>query len=354
MLKEVHAHARRAGQSPGLLVRAEKHPQPTTIRVINYTATAAEEIEDSGVDAAIAPIPPNATRWIQVEGFEDIERITAIQKAYRIHDLTMEDILVSAQRAKTEEFENYIFVTLKILLVKKNSRRFHIHQMNLILGENFVISLSNKPFHIFSIIRTKLTDNPSQRLREQKADYLFYRLIDTIIDQYFVVLEEIGEKIDRLETLIIDLPDRTHTRTLYRLKRNTLTLRKAIWPIREAVNHLSEVDEKFIRKFTRTYLRDVYDHAMQTIDTIETYRDMLSSMLDIYLSSMTNHLNQVMKTLTVIATIFIPITFIASLYGMNFIDMPELKWHYGYPYALGLMATSIILMIIYFRKKKWF
>lgn len=216
------------------------------------------------------------------------------------------------------------------------------------------MTFSNYPVDIFKKIQDKIKNNPKQRLREQAADYLFYRLIDAIIDQYFIVLEALGEYIDATETLIISAPTRAHIRRLYRLKRETLMLRKAIWPMREAVSHLSQLNEKFITQFTRLYLRDVYDHTMQAIDTIETYRDMLSSMLDVYLSSLTNRLNEVMKTLTVISTIFIPITFIASLYGMNFINMPELKWQYGYITTLGVMFTIVIGMIIYFKKMKWF
>jgi len=354
MLKEVQIQALKAGQSPGQLTPASKKSFPTHIRVLNYSKDQCSEVADASINEALKPIPEGITRWIHIEGFKELEVFSSLQERFKIHPLTSEDILNSMQRPKTEEFENYVFVTLKVLSYKKTQHNFRIGQVSMILGENFVLTFSDRPVNIFTGIRKKLQDNPNQRLRGQKADYLFYRLIDTIIDQYFVILEGVGEKIDKVETLIIDNPIRTHTKLLYQLKRKTLTLRKAVWPIREAVNHLSEVNEKFIGQFTRTYLRDVYDHVVQAIDTIETYRDMLSSMLDVYLSSITNHLNEIMKTLTVISTIFIPITFIASLYGMNFINMPELKWKYGYEYACILMLTSIVMMVVYFKRKKWF
>lgn len=354
MLREIKIQAMKAGQSPGHLSHSAKKPRATQLTVMDYSKENCTEWLKATLEQALRPIQSGTTRWIQVEGLADLHMLGALQQHFKIHPLTAEDILNVVQRAKTEEFDNYVYVTLKVLHIGKNRHTFRIGQVSLILGENFVITFSDKPLSLFADIQKKLQGISNQRLREQKADYLFYRLIDAVIDRYFIVLEGLGEKIDTVESLIMNKPERSHTRLMYQLKRKTLTLRKAVWPIREAVNHLTEVNDQFIGKFTRTYLRDVYDHTMQSIDTIETYRDILSSMLDIYHSSMTNRLNEVMKTLTVIATIFIPITFIASVYGMNFHDMPELSWKYGYPYAWALMLTCIVTMIVYFRRKKWF
>lgn len=354
MLREIKVQAMKVGQSPGHLSHSAKKPYPTRLTVTDYSKETCSEWRDADLKQAIQPIKDGTTRWIHVEGLADLHILGELQAHFKIHPLTAEDILNVVQRAKTEEFETYIYVTLKVLHIKKNRHTFRIGQISLILGKHFVITFSDRPLTLFSDIQKKLQGSANQRLREQKADYLFYRLIDAIIDRYFIVLESLGEKIDAVESLIINKPERSNTRLLYRLKRKTLTLRKAVWPIREAVNHLTEVNEHFIGKFTRTYLRDVYDHTMQSIDTIETYRDMLSSMLDIYHSTMTNRLNEVMKTLTVISTIFIPITFIASVYGMNFTNMPELQWQYGYLYACMLMVACVIMMMIYFRRNKWF
>jgi len=353
IFSEIRSQAKRAGQSPGLLVYNGRTKNPTKINLVNYSPESYAEKKITHANQIDEFLSKPGNNWIQINGFNQLEIIAEIQKKFQIHPLTIEDILTS-QRAKLEEFDNYIFVTLKTLSWQKKTKKFSINQINLILMDNCLLTFSNGPIEIFKNIQDKLKNNPQQRLREQGTDYLFYRLIDSIIDQYFVVLEGIGEVIDATEIMIISNPTREHVRRLYKIKRETLMLRKSIWPMREAVNHLSQLDDKFVSKFTRLYLRDVYDHTMQAIDTVETYRDMLSSMLDIYLSSMTNKLNEVMKTLTVISTIFIPITFIASLYGMNFSNMPELKSEYGYIATLTLMLIVVIGMIVYFRKQKWF
>jgi len=350
---DIRSQAKRAGHAPGVLIYTGRSKNPTQITLVNYTKESCAEKSTLNFDEISTFLDEPGNHWIQAEGFKDVDIISQIQKKFQLHPLTAEDIL-TGQRAKLEEFDHYIFVTLKILTWDKAKKKFAIDQVGLVLGSHFLLSFSSGPLDIFKKIKDKLMSGPKQRLREQSTDYLFYRLIDAIIDQYFVVLEELGELIDSTETLIVTEPERHHIRKLYRMKRETLMLRKSIWPMREVVNHLSQLDDKFITKFTRLYIRDVYDHTMQAIDTIETYRDMLSSMVDIYLSSLTNRLNEVMKTLTIISTIFIPITFIASFYGMNFYNMTELKWRYGYPTVIVIMILSVIAMMIYFRKKKWF
>lgn len=236
----------------------------------------------------------------------------------------------------------------------KKQKKFQIEQLSIILGKNYLLTFTEIRTSLFESILGKLRSGSVQRLREQGTDYLFYRVLDTVIDQYFIVLEELGEQIDEVENTVITAPKPQNTRTLYRLKRQTLMLRRAIWPMREVINHVAQSGEEFISSFSRLYLRDVYDHTMQAIDTIETYRDMLSSMLDMYLSSLTNRMNEIMKTLTIISTIFIPITFIASLYGMNFKYMPELYWQPGYHVTLGIMGTVVLTMLLYFKSRKWF
>lgn len=350
---EIRSQAKRAGKSPGLLIYTGPIKIPTQVHLIHYSKNHCSEEKITAIHELDNFFKSSSNNWIRVEGFKELEIIAELENKFQIHPLTIEDILTS-QRAKLETFDHYIFVTLKTLSWQKKQKKFSINQVSLILTQHCLLTFSSEPLEIFKEIQTKLESNPQQRLREQGVDYLFYRLIDSIIDQYFIVLEGVGELIDHIEIKIISKPNRYQVRHLYRVKRETLLLRKAIWPMREAVNHLSQLDDKFITPFTRLYLRDVYDHTMQAIDTVETYRDMLSSMLDIYLSSMTNRLNEVMKTLTVISTIFIPITFIASLYGMNFINMPELKSPYGYAVTLSVMGIIVFGMIMYFKKQKWF
>jgi magnesium transporter len=252
-----------------------------------------------------------------------------------------------------EEFENDIFVTLKIINLSAKKSMLSIEQVSIVIGKNFVLSFLESNAAIFNPILTKLQTTQNQRLRQQGADYLAYRLIDVIVDDYFTVLEGLGEQIEDVESRIITSPTSKNARTIYRLKRHILILRKSIWPMREALNHLLYAEDELISKFTRVYLRDVYDHTMQAIDTIETFRDMLSSMLDMYLSGLTIRMNEIMKTLTIITTIFIPITALASIYGMNLPDIPLMKSHWGFSIVSIMMLGSVGYMLLYFRRKKW-
>lgn len=354
MLSDVRKRAQKAGKPPGTLLYTGDKKQEPRLSVITYNKDESAEKTSKDFDELVPFIKPDAKTWLAVEGLSDVELISKISKYFNLHQLTVEDILNVEQRAKIEEFDQYLFISLKMLSWNKKLNTFHVDQLSIILGENFLLTFTETPTTLFESIFGKLKSGSVQRLRGQGVDYLFYRLIDTVIDQYFVVLEGLGEQIDDLENMIMLEPTQQHARVLYRLKRQNLLLRKSIWPMREVINHITQTNEKFISDFTRLYIRDVYDHTMQAIDTIETYRDMLSSMLDIYLSSLTNRMNEVMKTLTIIATIFIPITFIASLYGMNFRYMPELNWHYGYYCTLGIMGSLVIFLLGYFKYRKWF
>ncbi len=354
MLPEVKQRALKAGEPPGTLIYTGNRTTTPKVMVMSYDTDHFEEKLGENFSDIKSIINPKRKTWLNVEGLSNIDLITEIKKHFKLHPLTVEDILNVEQRAKIEEFDNYLFLTLKVLWWDKKHQTFKVDQLSIVLGENYILTFSDIPTTLFESISHKLRTGSVQRLREQSTDYLFYRLIDTVIDQYFVVLEGLGEQIDEVETMIITSPTQQHARILYRLKRQTLMLRKAIWPMREVINHVSQGDEKFISSFSRLYMRDVYDHTMQAIDTIETYRDMLSSMLDVYLSSLTNRMNEIMKTLTIISTIFIPITFIASVFGMNFKYMPELYWHEGYYFTLGLMGVVVVIMLVYFRSRKWF
>ncbi len=351
---DIHHLVKNAGKAPGTLSYTGKKKYPTTVTVCHYSADHFDEKICHTLEEIIAMTKKPGNLWVDVTGLQHVEWVETILNHFGIHPLTAEDILSNAQRPKLEEFDHYIFVTLKDLDWHKKKKTFSIHQLSLILKEKIVLTFSDCPQTEIIAIRKKLASRPNQRLREQKADYLFYRLLDSQIDEYFIVLEAIGEKIDYTENHILTNPSRHNARQIYRMKRQMLLLRKIIWPMREVVNHLSQLNEKFISHFTRIYLRDLYDHTMQTIDTVETYRDITSSLMDIYLSSLTNRLNEVMKTLTIISTIFIPMTFIASVYGMNFINMPELEWRYGFYFAQGMMVAVAVLMLGYFRWKKWF
>jgi len=352
MFRDIRRKAKLAGLPPGIVLENEeqKH-EPTKITVVQYSQEDYQEWKGEDLDACPLLSQGTGCLWIHIQGMPHNHLMEQLVKRYHLHPLTVEDITTSSQRPKVEEFEDYEFVTLQLLTPHKKSQ-FTISQINLLLGKDYVISFQEVDSDFFSPIYKRLQSTSHQRMREQGSDYLFYRLIDIIVDYYFVVLEAVGGQIDEVEEKIIVNPKPQSTRKIYRLKRRMLVLRKIIWPAREVVSHLLQAEEKRISAFTRVYLRDTYDHIVQAIDTVETFRDMLTNMLDIYLSSLTNRMNEVMKTLTIIATIFIPMTFVASIYGMNF-KIPEYQWNYGYYYALGIMAIIAIVMLIYFKKKRW-
>jgi magnesium transporter len=354
MLSAVHKRSQKAGQAPGTAIyTGSKKSVVPKITVMTYSET--EFFEKSGralEDCMLGQVANPTTTWIDVQGLNDPHTIEILAEKYKLHPLTVEDILNVEQRSKIEEFDTYIFVTLKMLVWHAEKRTFSIEELSLVMGEGFVLTFQEQESSIFNELRERISKSP-QSMRKKTSDYMAYRLIDTVVDYYFVVLEGMGEQIEKVEDLIIANPSKKNARMLYKLKRQMLLLRKVSWPIREVISHLLKVDNDYISPYTQVYFRDVYDHTMQAIDTIETFRDMLSNMLDIYLSSLTNRMNEIMKVLTIIATIFMPITFITSLYGMNFQYMPELSWVYGYPIVLTLMACVVMLMLAFFRRKKW-
>lgn len=354
MFSEVHKRAKKAGYPPGTAAYTGEKNQ---IAPILTAAFYNKDICDIKTGSEIASSLPNEKNdgiiWLNVEGLHDAELIKDIAKHFHLHPLTVEDILNVAQRPKVEEFEDYLFITLKALQAQKKTGAFIVQQVSLVLGKNFLLSFHELDTSLFDAVRTRLAKTANQRLRQQGPDYLAYRLMDAIIDEYFIVLEQLGDQIEKTEEDIINNPTPQTPRIIYRMKRQMLLLRKAIWPMREAMGHLMHGEDEFITQFTQVYLRDLYDHTVQAIDTLETFRDLLSNMLDMYLSSLTNRMNEIMKTLTIITTIFIPITAIASIYGMNFETMPGIHSAYGYPMALVCMISIAIMMMMYFWKKKW-
>jgi magnesium transporter len=354
LLSELRTHSQKAGQPPGTLVyTGKKKIEVPHITVAIYDDKNYYEKEGTRLEDCLPQETIPGITWIHLEGLQDVELIQQIAQLHNLHLLSIEDILNIEQRPKIEEFSDYFFITIKEIFWSENINSFNIEQFSIIFGKDFVLSFEERQSAIFRSIRERLRSTTGQRLRTHGSDYLVYRLIDTVVDQYFVALETIGDKIDHIEGLIIANPTPQNARMLYNLKRQLLIIRKAIWPVREAISHLLQTDVELVTSFTHLYLRDAYDHSIQAIDTLEIFRDMLASMLDVYLSSLTNRMNEVMKVLTIIATIFIPVTFIASIYGMNFKYMPELEWRWGYPSVLGVMLLVIIIMLYYFRRKHW-
>jgi len=353
MLKLFRKTSKRAGLSPGTLVHdGDKKVEKAKITIIDFDATQFQEKEVETIEECFPFRDTPTVTWINIDGLHEVGIIEKIGKHFSIHPLILEDILHTGQRPKMEDFEDYIFLVVKMFYYDEKDDEIKMEQVSLLLGSNFVISFQEREGDIFDPIRERIR-NHKGRIRMMKADYLGYALLDTIVDNYFIILEKVGEDIENMEEELVARPTPETLQTIHNLKRELIVLRKSIWPLREVVNSLERGESPLINEATGVYLRDVYDHTIQVIDTIETFRDMVSGMLDIYLSSISNKMNEVMKVLTIIATIFIPLTFVAGIYGMNFEFMPELKWHWGYFAALLVMVAVAIVMVFYFRRKRW-
>lgn len=341
----------RVGLPPGTLLHiGEKKTERVKITVIEYDQTYFQEKEVNVEECLSFKDTPRVT-WINIDGIHNTEIIREIGGHFNIHPLTLEDILNTGQRPKMEDFTDYLFLVLKMFHYHEE-RKVYTEQISLILGPGIVISFQESERDVFDPVRKRIR-NEKSIIRKTGADYLAYALVDAIVDSYFVVLETLGEDIEDIHEVLIEDPTTEILEAIQTLKKEMIVLRKSAWPLREVVSSLERGESSLVEKGTLIYLRDVYDHTIQVIDMIETFRDLLSGMLDIYLSSVSNRMNEIMKVLTIIATIFIPLTFVVGIYGMNFRYMPELEKHWAYPAVLGFMGIVGLLMAVYFRKKKW-
>lgn len=342
----------KVGLPPGTLVHiGKKTTEKIKITVIDYDETHIQEKEVKAIKECIPFKDAPTVTWINIDGIHNLDIIQELGAAFDIHPLTLEDIVHTGQRPKIEDFTDYLFLVLKMFYFDEN-RRIRAEQISLLLGPQFVISFQEREGDVFDPVRERIKNGKSH-VRKMSSDYLAYALIDAIVDNYFTILEVLGEEIEEIQEELVADPTTEMLQIIQTLKREVIMLRRSVWPLREVVNKLERGESVLIKESTSIYLRDVYDHTIRVMDTIETFRDMLSGMLDIYLSSISNKLNQIMKVLTIIATIFIPLTFITGLYGMNFKYMPELAWEWGYPVILAIMGCIGIFMLLYFKKEKW-
>jgi len=354
MARLTKKRSKKAGLPPGTLVHiGEKTTGRIKITIIDYDETQFLETETEEVEACFSFKDKSTLTWINVDGIHNVEVLAKLCDCFGLHPLVQEDILNTDQRPKMEDYGNYLYIVMKMLSFNANNSELVTEQISLILGKNFVISFQEGiQGDVFDQIRDRIRNNKG-RIRKMGADYLAYSLLDSIVDNYFAILEKTGERIELLEDKLITNPAPETLQAIHNLKRDMIFLRKSVWPLREVISGLQRGESALIKTDMQIYLRDVYDHTIQVIDTIETFRDMLSGMLDIYLSSISNRLNAVMKVLTIIATIFMPLTFLAGVYGMNFKYMPELEWRFGYPMLLLIMITIGIFMLLFFKRKKW-
>jgi magnesium transporter len=347
---------KKVGLPPGTLVHVgEERTDPVKITVLDYDQDQIQEYCVTSIDECPDFRARSTTTWIDVVGVHRPEVIEKIGNCFDIHPLVLEDIVHTEQRPKMEDFDDYVFIILKMLAsVEKDGGEEEIRseQVSLIVGRGFVISFQETDGDVFDPVRDRIR-MAKGKMRRMGADYLAYALIDAVVDNYFLILEDVGEDLEALEDELITSPAPDTSQQIHEMKRDMIFLRKSVWPLREVISRLARSESEIFEESTEIYLRDVYDHTVQVIDTIETFRDILSEMLDIYLSSISNRMNEVMKVLTIIATIFIPLTLVTGIYGMNFEYMPELRWHWGYPAVLLFMLFVGMVMILYFRKRGW-
>ncbi len=354
MTKFIKKMSKKSGLAPGTLVHVgEKRTGKVRISVIDYDQSFCEERKVDKIEDCYEYKEKDTITWINIDGVHDLGIIEKIGKKFELHPLVLEDIGDTAQRPQLEDFHDHIFIVLKMLYYNAKKEEIIVEQVSIIFGSNYVISFQEQEGDVFDSIRERLRQGKG-RVRKMGADYLAYTLIDAIVDNYFLILESFGEDLEKIEENLASNPGPDVLTVIHRLKRDAILLRKAIWPLREIISGLQRVESSLIKENTLIYFRDVYDHTIQVIDTTEAFRDMVSGMLDIYLSSVSNRMNEVMKVLTIFASIFIPLTFVAGVYGMNFKYMPELEWHWAYFAVLGFMALVGITMVLYFKRKKWF
>ncbi len=345
----------KTGMAPGTMVFiGEQKQDKTCIDVIHYSDTALNELRYVTVNQCMDFAKSPGVTWINVNGIHDTGLIESLGKSFDLHPLTLEDIVNTSQRLKIEEFPNYIFIVLKMISFSEAENKIEIEHVSLILGDNCVISFQEKEDEndVFDGVRDRIR-SAKGRIRSMKSDYLAYSLMDAVVDHYFLAVERIIDRIEDIDDRIMAEPKPEDISEIHRLKRDILSLRKAVWPLREEIGSIEKSGLSMIHPETRVFWRDLYDHTIQIIDMVETFRDILGSMHDTWLSGMSNRMNQIMKVLTVISTVFIPLTFIAGVYGMNFEYMPELKWHLGYYIIWGLMLAIGIGLLICFKRKKW-
>jgi magnesium transporter len=344
----------KAGLPPGeMRFIGKEGADAPRVTIIDYDAEHIEAKELGSVTKAAAYKDKPTVTWINVEGVSDLPTLRKLGEAYDLHALTMEDVANTHQRPKCEDYGHYLFVVLRMLRYEDmRSGRIVATQVSLVMGKGFVISFQEGDGDVFDPIRARIKRSKG-RIRTQGADYLLYALMDAVVDRYFKMLERIGERIEAVEGKLLDHPKPEVIMSIQGMKRDLILLRRSIWPVRDVVSGVMREAGDLVQESTRFYLRDVQDHSMRVTDAVETNREALSGLLDIYLSTMSNRMNAVMKVLTIIATIFIPLSFFAGVYGMNFKNMPEKDWQYSYPVFWAAMISIVGGMLVYFKRKQW-
>ncbi|XHX79975.1 MAG: magnesium/cobalt transporter CorA [Stenomitos frigidus ULC029] len=347
------------GSMPGTL-NIEADASPPVIVLIDYNEAQAVRQEVETPEACVPFLDTESVSWVDVKGLGSEDVLRRLGHVFHLHPLVLEDIVNVPQRPKIEDYDDQLLIIARMVTLKSSGNGFISEQVSLILGRHYLLTVQEEPeYDCFGPIRERIRTGKGT-IRKQGADYLAYSLLDSIIDGFFPVLEEYGEQIEALENEVVENPSRQTLEKIHTVKRELLGLRRAIWPQRDAINALIRDGSDLISPDVNIYLRDCYDHAIQVLDMVETYRELAASLMDVYLSSVSNKMNEIMKLLTVISSIFIPLTFIAGIYGMNFntekspLNMPELDWYWGYPLVMVLMALIGVGMLFLFWRRGWF
>ena len=353
MTESLESPSDKFGLAPGTLVHVgEVSETEVKISVVDYTGSSIEEYPATSIDEILQYKDTDSVTWINIDGLHDTGVIESIGTHFGIHSLVLEDILNTHQRPKIEESADHLFIVAKGLIFDQEEISVDYEQISILVLDGFVFTFKERPDDLFDPVRQRLRNGKGQ-FRSQGADYLAYVILDTIVDRYFVFQDSMDDVLESIDNELLFNPTSKTLNTIQRIKREMIFVRRSVSPLRELLATLLRSETGLIKETTKVYLRDVYDHAIRVIEGMDSYRDLIAGMLDIYLSSVSNKMNEVMKVLTVFASIFIPLTFVAGIYGMNFEYMPELKWKWAYP-ALWVCFISISgFLLFYFRKKKW-
>lgn len=358
-----HARRKTPGGIPGTAIHTGTQKlEEVLMTVHDFDESHFSSVPIKKIEKSEPYLDDPSKTWIQVRGLHDVDKLRTVWDYFSLHPLVQEDIVSVSQRPKVEPYDDAIFLVLRMIThqsPEQKNGRLKNEQISIVLGKNYVLSFQESDDPVFEPVLKRL-ELPTTRLRKFGPDYLAYALLDTIVDHYFHALDFIGESIENLEEEILSSHEKSHLQQIHALRRDLILFRKSVWSLRDGINSLIRDDSPLISEQVKIFLRDVYDHIVQVIDSIETSREMAYSLYDMYMSGLSNRMNEVMKVLTIIATIFIPLTFIAGIYGMNFdpeaspMNMPELSWYWGYPFSLGLMGVISVFMIFYFYRKGWF
>ena len=347
------SQAAKFGLAPGALIHlGERKTEQAAISLIEYGEAELVEHQFTSLEASRSYQARLPVLWLNVHGLHEPDVMAEIGRRFKLHPLVLEDILNTNQRPKMDDYGDYLFIVARFFEIDSEDRQIGSDQVSLILGPNFVLSFQERPSGRFDPVRERLRQNRGQ-IRRLGADYLAYSLLDAIVDRYFTILEDIGERTEELEDIMLEQPKPGSLQAVHQLKRETLNLRRSIWPLREVINSLTRVDDRFFHPDTRPYLRDIYDHTVHAIESLEANRDVIAGMLDIYLSAVSNRVNQEVRALTVVAIIFMPATLISGIFGMNFKTMPLLDLPGGYLVAIGMMAAVATALSVIFWRRRW-